>query len=254
MLTDRGILQHSGHSWRIVSDGDIPVPDTVQALIAARMDTLSPERKSLLHDAAVMGRVFWPGALATMGGAETARRGQRAPRPAPQGAGATGASLLDAGRGRVHVLAHPRPGRGVRPDPARPAGGASPEGGRLDRASRRGAGRRPRRHPGPPLPAGHRAGRSGRRLPDAELRAAAGRYLYLAGERASNLDGPRSVALFQQALGLIGLDHPDLPPSAPGPRLGAVRNRPPGGGRGRARGSSVRVLGARRSHSHGGAR
>jgi tetratricopeptide (TPR) repeat protein len=46
------------------------VPDSVQALIAARLDTLSPERKSLLQDAAVLGKVFWAGALAEIGGHE----------------------------------------------------------------------------------------------------------------------------------------------------------------------------------------
>jgi tetratricopeptide (TPR) repeat protein len=44
-----------------------PVPDTVQALIAARLDTLAPERKPLLHDGAVVGKVFWAGAIASMG-------------------------------------------------------------------------------------------------------------------------------------------------------------------------------------------
>jgi class 3 adenylate cyclase/tetratricopeptide (TPR) repeat protein len=44
------------------------LPDTVQALIAARLDTLSPERKSLLQDAAVLGKVFWAGAVAEIGG------------------------------------------------------------------------------------------------------------------------------------------------------------------------------------------
>ncbi len=39
----------------------------MQALIAARLDTLSAERKSLLQDAAVIGKVFWAGALASMG-------------------------------------------------------------------------------------------------------------------------------------------------------------------------------------------
>ena len=47
---------------------DAVLPDTVQALIAARLDTLSPERKSLLQDAAVVGKVFWAGALAEIGG------------------------------------------------------------------------------------------------------------------------------------------------------------------------------------------
>jgi class 3 adenylate cyclase/tetratricopeptide (TPR) repeat protein len=61
MLTDRGILSRG----RIVAP-EIPVPDSVQALIAARLDTLSPERKALLHDAAVIGKVFWAGAVAEM--------------------------------------------------------------------------------------------------------------------------------------------------------------------------------------------
>ena len=46
---------------------DLPLPDTVQGLIAARLDTLPPERKALLHDAAVIGKVFWAGALQAMG-------------------------------------------------------------------------------------------------------------------------------------------------------------------------------------------
>ena len=35
------------------------LPETVQALIAARLDTLAPELKSLLQDASVLGKVFW---------------------------------------------------------------------------------------------------------------------------------------------------------------------------------------------------
>jgi class 3 adenylate cyclase/tetratricopeptide (TPR) repeat protein len=42
------------------------VPESVHALIAARLDTLAPERKSLLQDASVLGKVFWTGALAAM--------------------------------------------------------------------------------------------------------------------------------------------------------------------------------------------
>jgi class 3 adenylate cyclase/tetratricopeptide (TPR) repeat protein len=47
---------------------DAGFPDNVQALIAARLDTLSPERKALLQDAAVVGKVFWAGALTAIGG------------------------------------------------------------------------------------------------------------------------------------------------------------------------------------------
>ncbi|MGH2590854.1 MAG: AAA family ATPase [Actinomycetota bacterium] len=69
MLVDRGLLARHGASWELKSgDGEIPVPETVQALIAARLDTLSPQRKALLQDGAVIGKVFWAGALAEMGG------------------------------------------------------------------------------------------------------------------------------------------------------------------------------------------
>lgn len=39
------------------------VPDTLQALIAARIDHLAPDAKTLLQRAAVVGRVFWKGSL-----------------------------------------------------------------------------------------------------------------------------------------------------------------------------------------------
>jgi class 3 adenylate cyclase/tetratricopeptide (TPR) repeat protein len=47
-----------------------PVPDTIQAVIAARLDTLPPARKALLQDAAVLGKSFWSGAVAAMAGLE----------------------------------------------------------------------------------------------------------------------------------------------------------------------------------------
>ena len=40
------------------------IPDTLQALIAARIDHLPSAEKALLHRAAVIGRIFWHGALA----------------------------------------------------------------------------------------------------------------------------------------------------------------------------------------------
>src|SRR4029077_2640326 len=45
----------NGHTDRI--------PDSVQALIAARIDLLPAREKRLLQHAAVIGRVFWRGAL-----------------------------------------------------------------------------------------------------------------------------------------------------------------------------------------------
>ena len=60
MLRDRGV-------------DDAVVPGNVQALIAARLDTLEPERKRLIHDAAVVGKVFWGGAVASIAGVDPSR-------------------------------------------------------------------------------------------------------------------------------------------------------------------------------------
>jgi class 3 adenylate cyclase/tetratricopeptide (TPR) repeat protein len=46
----------------------VELPETVQGIIAARLDALSEEEKRVLQDAAVVGRVFWLGALEAVGG------------------------------------------------------------------------------------------------------------------------------------------------------------------------------------------
>src|SRR4029078_12452273 len=86
MLIDRGHLRHEGGRWRLAA-GDLPVPESVQGLIAARLehppadpqpvqgciaaalDALPPDQKQLLQDAAVLGKVVGLGALVAMGGA-----------------------------------------------------------------------------------------------------------------------------------------------------------------------------------------
>ena len=60
MIEERGSL----------GDGELRLPESLQGIIAARLDALSPEEKTLVQDAAVMGKVFWPGALAALGGRE----------------------------------------------------------------------------------------------------------------------------------------------------------------------------------------
>jgi hypothetical protein len=45
---------------------ELPVPESVQGIIGARLDLLTPPEKRLLHDAAVIGKVFWPGAVAAL--------------------------------------------------------------------------------------------------------------------------------------------------------------------------------------------
>jgi class 3 adenylate cyclase/tetratricopeptide (TPR) repeat protein len=67
LLADRGLLAAPERLWGASSAG-LPFPPTVQALIAARLDALPGRRKGLLQDAAVVGKVFWSGALAVMAG------------------------------------------------------------------------------------------------------------------------------------------------------------------------------------------
>ncbi|HUF59729.1 MAG TPA: adenylate/guanylate cyclase domain-containing protein [Actinomycetota bacterium] len=46
----------------------VELPGSVQGIIAARLDGLGPEAKSLLQDASVVGKTFWLGAVAAIGG------------------------------------------------------------------------------------------------------------------------------------------------------------------------------------------
>jgi class 3 adenylate cyclase/tetratricopeptide (TPR) repeat protein len=52
---------------RLLREDEIDLlPDTVQAMIAARIDRLSADEKRILQSAALIGRVFWRGALETL--------------------------------------------------------------------------------------------------------------------------------------------------------------------------------------------
>src|SRR5207302_5081351 len=66
MLQDRGFLVHSPSGWQLVHTEEIPLPETVQGMIAARLDALAPSEKELVQDAAVIGKVFWPAALSAL--------------------------------------------------------------------------------------------------------------------------------------------------------------------------------------------
>ena len=61
-LIDRQLLERQNGSWRL---GELPqdfaVPDTVQAVVAARVDLLDPAEKQALQAASVIGRIFWAG-------------------------------------------------------------------------------------------------------------------------------------------------------------------------------------------------
>jgi DNA-binding SARP family transcriptional activator/class 3 adenylate cyclase len=52
--------------------GAVTIPETVHAIIAARLDALPAGEKAVLQDVAVLGRAGWPGAVAAIGGYDRA--------------------------------------------------------------------------------------------------------------------------------------------------------------------------------------
>jgi hypothetical protein len=61
-LIDEGRnTRDAGRGRASPSIGEVEIPDTVQAVLAARIDLLEPAHKRALQRAAVAGRVFWPG-------------------------------------------------------------------------------------------------------------------------------------------------------------------------------------------------
>ena len=73
---------------------DLRLPESVQGIIAARLDALPIEEKLLLQDASVVGKVFWLGPLERIGRPGPARS-RAAPAPArAEGVRAPGAALV----------------------------------------------------------------------------------------------------------------------------------------------------------------
>jgi tetratricopeptide (TPR) repeat protein len=71
MLVERGFLVRENGSWRVARP-DLPLPESVQGTIAARIDGLPPDEKALLQQAAVVGKVFWLGPAAAATGLDRA--------------------------------------------------------------------------------------------------------------------------------------------------------------------------------------
>ena len=219
--TQQALLERAGGNplyaeefVRLLTDRGAPaeaegVPGSVHALIAARLDTLSPDRKSLLQDAAVRGKVFWAGALAEMGGRELEEVEQalhelsrkELVRPART-------SSMEGEReyGFWHVLVRdvcygqiPRTARAVRHQAAA-AWIERKAGERVEDLADVLA-----YHC---LAALELARAAGQRDETLELQTAAIRYLALAGERALPLDVERAEAHLAKALELAPADDP----------------------------------------------
>ncbi len=74
MLLDRGLLVQEGSSYRPAGEVEsLEVPETLHALIAARLDDLSSDERKLLEDGAVLGKSFNKDALAALSGLDEPR-------------------------------------------------------------------------------------------------------------------------------------------------------------------------------------
>ena len=115
MLLDRGLLVEDGPSYRVVGEVEsLAVPETLQALAAARLDGLAVEERRLVQDASVLGKTFTPGRAGcaqrcARGGARAAALGPRA-----QGALRPAARPAVARARPVRVPAGPDPPGGLR--------------------------------------------------------------------------------------------------------------------------------------------
>ncbi len=65
MLRDQGLLVRDGGGWRMIGEPQ-QLPESVQAIIAARLDTLTDAERMFIQDASVVGRTAWLGALAAI--------------------------------------------------------------------------------------------------------------------------------------------------------------------------------------------
>jgi class 3 adenylate cyclase/predicted ATPase len=69
MLLDRGLLGRVGNAYHVTGPLEtLDVPETLHALIAARLDGLSADERRLLQDGAVLGKTFTRDAAAALSG------------------------------------------------------------------------------------------------------------------------------------------------------------------------------------------
>jgi tetratricopeptide (TPR) repeat protein len=210
LLKDKDLLVRTGSSWELKEGAEIPLPDSIQALIAARLDSLIPSVKSMLADAAVVGKVFWPGAVAAMGERDLEEVNEallqlsrkelvrRARHSSIEG---------EAEHAFWHVLARdvayaqlPRASRAAR----HVAAARWIESKALDRVE--GIADVLAFHYATALDLARAAGQTEQVT---DLEAPALRFLMLAGERALGLDTAAALANFERALALTPPGHPE---------------------------------------------
>ena len=67
LLRDRDLLVGTDGAIGLRPGAELPMPESIHSLLAARLDALPPPWKAILGEAAVIGKVFWAGAVAAMG-------------------------------------------------------------------------------------------------------------------------------------------------------------------------------------------
>ena len=220
-LIDDGVLRATQASqWEVARPiAGIDLPRSIQGLIAMRLDGLQDDEKAVLQDAAVVGRVFWLGALVGADRQATGRGARRHRPPARQGARRPARAILVQGRAGVRLPPRAHSRRRLRVATEVAAGRQAP--GHRDVGAR--AGGRPRRRD---CRAGRDARGRGGALPGRAWRAAA-------PDRAAGVR-PRVGCRAPHVRHAPGLGEQPLVPRgrAPGgaPRDFAGRARPAGAG------------------------
>ena len=209
LLKDQKILRQAGTGWDIDTHAEIPLPPGVHGLIAARLDTLGSARKRILQDAAVVGQVFWAGALTEMGNQdqaqvqavlhELARKELINPARRSSMAGQAEYSFTHALIRDVCYTQIPRADRAQRHCRA----AAWIERMARDRAADHAE-----------ILAAHyttalELAQAAKDPQAGELATSAAHYLMLAGDRATGIDVAAGERHYAKALALTGPDHPD---------------------------------------------
>lgn len=209
LLTDRDLLVETDGAVTLRPGAALPLPESIGALIAARLDTLPPERKAMLADAAVVGKVFWAGAVAVMGDRdpaavadamrELARKELVRPARRSSMAGETEYAFWHVLTRDVAYSQLPRASRAARHVAAAQWLEAK-AGERAEDLAEVLA-----HHWATALELARAAGQAERAT---SLEPKARQYLTLAGEKAMGLDAPAAFASFERALALAP-DGPD---------------------------------------------
>ena len=66
LMVDRDLLVQEDGAYRLRPGATIPLPESIQGLLASRLDTLEASERSIVAAAAIIGTVFWPGALSAL--------------------------------------------------------------------------------------------------------------------------------------------------------------------------------------------